>query len=166
MRRRHLLFAIGVPLVAVVLAAGTSDAAWFRIAGLLAFSIGIGLQMPLLSQLRWWESAPAVAVVAVAYLSELTYPLYLVHTLVPRIAWVHTQGPVRLVYALGSIAILFAVASALHLGIERPFLAWRDRHAAGSPQPASSWKEPVEVSHGGRDIYPIAPPAVVPVPSV
>jgi peptidoglycan/LPS O-acetylase OafA/YrhL len=160
-RRRHLLFGVGLPLVAVVLAAGSSDTAWFRIAGLLAFSIGIGLLMPLLSQLRWWASAPAVAVVAVAYLSELTYPLYLVHTLVPRVPWVHVQGPMRLVYLLASIAILFGVASALHLGIERPFLAWRDRHAPG----VRSWKEPVEASQAGRDIYPIAPPAVVPVPS-
>lgn len=159
---RHLLFALGVPLIVVVLAAGTSDSAWFRIGGLLAFSVGIGLLMPLLSQLRWWASAPTVAVVAIAYLSELTYPLYLVHTLVPRISWVHTQGPMRLVYALGSIAILFAVASALHLGVERPFLAWRDRHPVG----VRSWKEPVEASQPGRDIYPIAPPAVVPVPSV
>jgi peptidoglycan/LPS O-acetylase OafA/YrhL len=92
---------------------------------LLGFSVGLGLLMPLLSQLRWPGTAPVLAVIGVAYLSELTYPLYLLHAF--RIHVGTAQGATALATGLLSIVSLFVAASVLHLGVERPFLAWRDR---------------------------------------
>jgi peptidoglycan/LPS O-acetylase OafA/YrhL len=151
MPRRRWLFWLSLPLLVIVLAAGVGDSFWFRTIGLVAFSVCIGLLIPFLSQLRWWVTAPALAVMGTAFLSELTYPLYLVHTIVPTIHWARFQGPMRFVYFLLWLTMIVGSAIVLHLGIERPFLALRDRFAAR----AQPWKEPA-----GR----LVPPAKTPVP--
>jgi peptidoglycan/LPS O-acetylase OafA/YrhL len=153
MPRRRWLFWLSLPVLVIVLAAGVGDTIWFRTIGLLAFSVCIGLLIPFLSQLRWWVTAPAIAVMATAFLSELTYPLYLVHTIIPTIHWARFQGPTRVVYFLLWLFMIGGSAIVLHLGIERPFLALRDRFAAR----AQPWKEPA-----GRSV----PPPKRPVPAM
>jgi peptidoglycan/LPS O-acetylase OafA/YrhL len=150
---RHWLFWLSCPVIVVLLAVGTNDTFWFHSLGLLAFNVGVGLLIPFLSQLRWSISAPALAVIGTAFLSELTYPLYLLHSIVPRVAWVQVHGPARDLYAGASLFILFGLATVLHLGIERPFLALRDRGAARG---RDRWKEPAAGVH----------PPVVPQPSL
>jgi peptidoglycan/LPS O-acetylase OafA/YrhL len=107
--------------------------------------------MPLMSQLRWPKAAPIASVMLIAFFSELTYPLYLVHTLV-RIHWSHFAFPISALLLLLSAFILLVCASLLHFGVERPFLALRDRldsarlrHAAGASSSSADpapWKEP------------------------
>lgn len=142
MARRRWLFGIGCLVLAGLLVAGAGDSLWFRIFGLLAFSIFLGFLLPLLSQLHWPKSAPAQAVMGIAFLAELTYPLYLLHTLT-KLHWSRAHGQTRLTYALLSIGILLLAATVLHLGIERPFLALRDKLAGPPGEGRKAW---------GRDI--------------
>jgi peptidoglycan/LPS O-acetylase OafA/YrhL len=156
MARRRILFGVGVVLTLVILVAGISHSWAFNVFGILAFNLCIGLLMPFLSQLRWRERAPVIAVVAVAYLSELTYPLYLLHVFRPQF---HDTSPMM---AVVFAVLLLLAATALHLGIERPFLALRDRHdqtRAHRTAGASAWKEPATAP--GGEVEPAA--AAVPV---
>jgi peptidoglycan/LPS O-acetylase OafA/YrhL len=137
----------------VILVAGISHSWAFNIFGLLGFSLAVGLLMPLLSQLRWPERAPVTAVIGIAYLSELTYPLYLLHMFRPTF---RTTSSVTL--AAFFAVMLLVVATALHLGVERPFLALRDRYdreRAGRIEGRVAWKEPA---------HPLSSPADRPVP--
>jgi peptidoglycan/LPS O-acetylase OafA/YrhL len=151
--RRRFLFAVGLAAMLPILLAGISHSWAFNVFGLLAFSLCLGLLMPLLSQLSWPQHAPVTAVIAVAYLSELTYPLYLLHMFRPTFS---TTSSVKL-------AVLFAVlllvaATALHLGVERPFLALRDRLDSRR----TAWKEPaVAAAPSGAER-----PATWPLPAV
>jgi peptidoglycan/LPS O-acetylase OafA/YrhL len=148
MERRRILFGAGCLGLVGVLAAGVDGSLLFRVAGLLAFNLCIGALLPQLSQLRWPAVTPMAAVMATAFLSELTYPLYLLHRVVPHLHWVEASGPVRLLLAAVSIIALLGVAAALHLGIERPLFALRDRYLA-SPHPrvaSATWKEPAPAS--------------------
>jgi peptidoglycan/LPS O-acetylase OafA/YrhL len=135
--RRRFLFLLGLVGVASMLAAGMVSSWPYRIFGVLVFCVSLGMLMPLMSQLRWPVAAPALAMMATAFLSELTYPLYLIHTLV-RIHWAHFRFPISALLLLLVVVILFGSAILLHLGVERPFLALRDRF---DPAPAK-WKEP------------------------
>jgi peptidoglycan/LPS O-acetylase OafA/YrhL len=144
MARRRLLFGLGLALSLPILIAGVSHSWAFNVFGILAFNLCVGLLMPFLSQLRWRQGAPVIAVMGVAYLSELTYPLYLLHIFRPQI---HDTSPAM---AVVFAALLLVAATALHLGVERPFLALRDREeerarrATGAP--AATWKEPTTAS--------------------
>jgi peptidoglycan/LPS O-acetylase OafA/YrhL len=133
--RRRLLFALGLCVMIPILLAGITHSWAFNVFGLLGFSLCIGLLMPWLSQLRWPQAAPAAAVIAIAYLSELTYPLYLLHMFRPTFSTTSSVG----LAVLFAIALLLA-ATALHLGVERPFLALRDRLDTRR----TAWKEPAE----------------------
>jgi peptidoglycan/LPS O-acetylase OafA/YrhL len=133
MARRRLLFLLGLAAILPILVAGDSHSWAFNVFGLLGFSVCIGLLMPLLSQLRWPQWAPVAAVVGVAYLSELTYPLYLLHMFRPTFR-VASSVTLDVVFAL----LLLVAATALHLGVERPFLALRDRFDTRR----AAWKEP------------------------
>jgi peptidoglycan/LPS O-acetylase OafA/YrhL len=153
MARRRPLFAVGLVAIPVILVAGISHSWAFNIFGLLGFSLAVGLLMPLLSQLRWPERAPVTAVIGIAYLSELTYPLYLLHMFRPTF---RTTSSVTL--AAFFAVMLLVVATALHLGVERPFLALRDRYdreRAGRIEGRVAWKEPA---------HPLSSPADRPVP--
>jgi peptidoglycan/LPS O-acetylase OafA/YrhL len=143
MARRRLLFGLGLAVIPPILVAGIAHSWAFNIFGLLGFSVCIGLLMPFLSQLRWPQAAPAAAVVGIAYLSELTYPLYLLHMFRPTF---RTTSSVTL--AVFFAVLLLLAATALHLGVERPFLALRDRYDrehAGRTEERSAWKEPVDL---------------------
>jgi hypothetical protein len=48
----------------------------------------------------------------------------------------------RFVDAFLDLAVLLVAASLLHLAIERPFLALRNRSDARSTAPAPTWQEP------------------------
>ena len=145
MARRRALFAIGLLAIPVILVAGISHSWAFNIFGLLGFSLAVGLLMPLLSQLRWPGRAPILAVVLIAYLSELTYPLYLLHMFRPTFK---TTSSVTL--SVFFAVMLLVAATALHLGIERPFLALRDRLDTRR----TSWKEPAAANapHAARPV--------------
>lgn len=148
--RRRILFAGGCLGLVGLLAAGVEESQLSRVVGLLAFSLLVGALLPQLSQLRWPAAAPMTAMMATAFLSELTYPLYLLHELMPNRHWVHATGPMRFVLAAGSLITLLVVAAAFHLGVERPFLALRDRYVARRDVPVAraSWREPTTA--GGR----------------
>jgi peptidoglycan/LPS O-acetylase OafA/YrhL len=156
MARRRMLFVVGLVLLAVNLAAGMGGSHLYQVVGGLTFNLSLGLLLPLMSQLRWPQAAPIVAVMAVAYLSELTYPLYLLHAVI-KVHWAQVYGPMRLVYAMLALGSLFLAASLLHLGIERPFLALRDRHDAARTRQAT-WKEPTAVAAA-------SPPTTRPAPA-
>lgn len=145
MARRQILFGAGCLGLVGVLAAGVDGSLLFRVVGLLAFNLLVGALLPQLSQLRWPAVTPLAAMMATTFLSELTYPLYLLHRVVPHVHWVEARGPSRLLLAAGSIIALLGAAAALHLGIERPLLALRDRYL---PRPrrrvaSATWTEPV-----------------------
>jgi peptidoglycan/LPS O-acetylase OafA/YrhL len=151
--RRRLLFTIGLAVMLPILLAGISHSWAFNVFGLLGFSLCLGLLMPLLSQLRWPQHAPVTAIIVVAYLSELTYPLYLLHMFRPTFS---TTSSVRLAVVFAFLLLL--AATVLHLGVERPFLALRDRLDSRK----AAWKEPA---------IPAAPPvaersATWPLPAV
>jgi peptidoglycan/LPS O-acetylase OafA/YrhL len=151
--RRQLLFAIGLIVMLPILLAGISHSWAFNVFGLLGFSLCLGLLMPFLSQLRWPQRAPLAGIILVAYLSELTYPLYLLHMFRPTFS---TTSSVKL-------AVLFAVlllvaATALHLGVERPFLALRDR----LDNRRMAWKEPAVAAAPSV----VERPAAWPLPTV
>ena len=135
MAHRGRLFVLGLALSCAVLAAGVSNSRLYVIVGLLAFSVSLGLLMPFLSRLHWSAATPGLVVIGITYLSELTYPLYLVHPLV-QVHWTRLTGEARLGQAILGLVILFASATVLHLGVERPFLALRDRWDR------RRWKEP------------------------
>jgi peptidoglycan/LPS O-acetylase OafA/YrhL len=143
MARRRLLFGLGLAVIPPILVAGISHSWAFNIFGLLGFSLCIGLLMPFLSQLRWPQRAPAAAMIAIAFLSELTYPLYLLHMFRPTF---RTTSSVTL--AVFFAVLLLLAATALHLGVERPFLALRDRYDrehAGRTAERAAWKEPADL---------------------
>jgi peptidoglycan/LPS O-acetylase OafA/YrhL len=154
MPRRGALAALALVVLAGTLLFGLSQSTAFNVFGVLAFCLGIALVMPFMSRLRWWAGAPVAAVMTIAYLSELTYPLYLLHPLV-QLHWTHVTGGMRIAYAFLEIGLLMLAATALHLIVERPFLAWRDRRER-------SWKEPVVEAtphpgpppQGGREMDP------------
>lgn len=151
MGRRRVLFVLGLGLAATILAAGTWDTWLFRVFGVLVFCLALGLLMPLMSQLGWPKATPAVAVMTTAFLSELTYPLYLLHPLI-RLHWTHFQHPLRELLLVLDVLVLFGSATLLHLGVERPFLALRDRFDTARQRRApravsvsgdpATWKEP------------------------
>ncbi len=122
----HLaLFLIGcIGIVALMI---TSDEAswWYRILGLAGFSILVGCLIPSLSRLRWHPSAPLFVVSGVAFLSELTYSLYLLHQVLPLRRWLALHAGA--VYWPASFGLLFGAATCLHLVVERPLLTLRDR---------------------------------------
>jgi peptidoglycan/LPS O-acetylase OafA/YrhL len=137
MARRRFLFVLGLVGVAAMLAAGMVNSWPYRIFGVLVFCVSLGMLMPLMSQLRWPLAAPVAGVMAIAFLSELTYPLYLVHTLV-RIHWTHFRFPLSALLLILVGLIVFGSATLLHLGVERPLIALRDRFVAAPER----WKEP------------------------
>jgi peptidoglycan/LPS O-acetylase OafA/YrhL len=142
--RRRILFGAGSLGLVGVLAFGVGESLAFHVVGLPAFCLLVGALLPQLSQLRWPSAAPRAAMAVTALLSELTYPLYLLHQVIPIRHWVQATGPARLGLAAASIVALLVVAAALHLCVERPFLALRDRYW-GHPRPnvrTASWKEP------------------------
>jgi peptidoglycan/LPS O-acetylase OafA/YrhL len=147
MARRRILFGAGLVMAAGILAAGAYDTWPYRVFGVLAFCVSIGMLMPLMSQLRWPLATPAAAVITIAFLSELTYPLYLIHPLI-RIHWSHFPLPLSAILLVLAVFVLFASATLLHLAVERPSLALRERferrgagvlHVTEGP---AAWKEP------------------------
>jgi peptidoglycan/LPS O-acetylase OafA/YrhL len=153
MARRRLLFGLGLLAMLPILLAGISHGWAFVVFGMLGFNLCLGALLPFMSQLRWPQRAPVAAVVSIAFLSELTYPLYLLHMFRPTF---QTTSSVALDVLFAVVLLLAAVA--LHLGVERPFLALRDRLDARR----AAWKEPAVAA---------APsvaerPAVWPLPTV
>jgi peptidoglycan/LPS O-acetylase OafA/YrhL len=159
MARRLQLFAVGLVLVTAVLAIGVADSWPYRVVGLLAFNVCLGLLIPFLSEFHWPAAAPAWAVMGIAYLAELTYPLYLLHVF--RFHLGQARGVMVIAAAALSVSTLLLAATVLHLGVERPFLALRDRQdrkragrvrMAGRPDAAQMWKEPSSDVRGAPQV--------------
>ncbi len=132
--RRRTLFGLGLIFLAGNLAAGVADTGAYRIFGILAFNLSIAMLMPFLSQLQWPARTSAILMMGVAYLSELTYPLYLLHSVI-QLHWTRLTGSIRFADPFLDVAVLLVAASLLHLAIERPFLAllMRDRRCPRPP---------------------------------
>jgi peptidoglycan/LPS O-acetylase OafA/YrhL len=128
LRARRPLFLAGAAGIVVLLALSNQANRWFETAGLLVFALLLGSLIPLLATMRWPLWAPLGLVTGVTFLSDLTYPIYLVHTVVPKFtALSHTS---TFLYGAVWVLSVFAAAAALHLAVERPFLALRARFVA------------------------------------
>ena len=128
LRARRPLFLAGAAGIIVLLAVSNQQNWWFETAGLLVFALLLGCLLPLLATMRWPGWAPLGLVIGVTFLSDLTYPIYLVHTVVPKFAGLnHTS---TFLYGAVWVLSVFAAATALHLSVERPFLALRARFVA------------------------------------
>lgn len=120
------IFVAGLSVVSFILLATHDDDWLFRTIGLLGFSLGLGCLLPFASSLTWPRQTPLVLVMSVSFLSELTYPLYLVHPLVlNRIHWLNASGTGKMVGFLLAAGLLLLAAAVLHLFVERPFIALR-----------------------------------------
>jgi peptidoglycan/LPS O-acetylase OafA/YrhL len=122
---RVRVFAVAVLAMAALLALDVHDGTWFRGPGLLLFDVLIAATVPYMASLRWPLMAPEALRMAVTFLAELTYPIYLLHMTVLRLTEPHKGH--GLVFALVTSVVLLMVATAVHLGIERPFLWLRSR---------------------------------------
>jgi peptidoglycan/LPS O-acetylase OafA/YrhL len=119
------VFAVAVLAMAALLTFDVHDGIWFRGPGLLLFDVLIAATVPYMASLRWPLMAPEALRMAVTFLAELTYPIYLLHMTVLRLTEPHKGH--GLVFALVTSVVLLMVATAVHLGIERPFLWLRSR---------------------------------------
>ena len=95
-------------------------------AGLFALAYSTRRSMPDLLPLRW--------------LARISYPLYAVHFLagLSIMTWL-IAGPLQWSYPAASaatLAVVLAIATALHIAIERPTIAWGS--ALGRPSPGHS----------------------------
>ena len=131
-RRRRLLFVAGLTGMVALLAISRQESWWFETLGMLTFSLLIGALIPLLSNLRWPVGAPIGLVIGVTLLSDLTYPLYLIHTIVPTMPGLNRYS--TFLYGLSWLLGVLVAAIALHLLVERPFLSIRARIAARGAQ--------------------------------
>src|ERR1700682_464318 len=127
-RARRPLFVAGAAGIILLLAVSNQLNPWFQTAGLLVFSLLIGSLIPLLATMRWPGWAPLGLVVAITFLSDLPYPIYLVHTVVPQFAQLDHVS--TFIYGAVWILTVLVAAAALHLVVERPFLALRAKIVA------------------------------------
>jgi peptidoglycan/LPS O-acetylase OafA/YrhL len=124
-RVRRPLALGGLITASVIVGLAGRDDWWFQVPGLVVFSIAISAIVPYLAASRPAAWVPAPVIVGLTWLSDLTYPLYLVHPFVLRTPpATSTSGVLHDV--LGPV-VLLVVAAALHLAIERPFLSLRER---------------------------------------
>ena len=94
--------------------------------GILVTNICVGMTIPSLTVLRWPAFLPVWMAALVTFLSDLTYPLYLVHDVcysVVDITGIHQKAA----YFGVALPLILATAIVLHVTVERPFLAWRSR---------------------------------------
>ena len=126
--QRGWLFGIGGVGAVVLLFATTKlpDGVGYWVAGLLAFNLCVGLTIPAMTVLQWPRFLPVGLAAVVTFLSDLTYPLYLVHGFaysIVDLTGIHTKA----LYFAVALPFILLSAIALHLIVERPFLAWRAR---------------------------------------
>jgi peptidoglycan/LPS O-acetylase OafA/YrhL len=145
-RARGPLFAAGAAGIILLLAVSNQRNPWFQTAGLLVFCLLIGSLIPLLATMRWPAWAPLGLVVAITFLSDLTYPIYLVHTVVPKFAQLDHYS--TFIYGAVWLLTVLIAAAALHLVVERPFLALRakivaPRRPEPQPRPQAQVRPPV-----------------------
>ncbi|HSS61495.1 MAG TPA: acyltransferase [Candidatus Limnocylindrales bacterium] len=125
---RKWLLAVGV-LGAVFMFVATTrlnDGLVYWTAGLLAFNLFIGMTIPAMTVLQWPRFLPIGLAAFVTFLSDLTYPLYLVHDIgytIVDATGIHSKA----LYFAVALPFIFLCAVVLHFAVERPFLAWRAR---------------------------------------
>jgi peptidoglycan/LPS O-acetylase OafA/YrhL len=125
---RKWLFGAGFVglLFMFVLTTKLTDSIVYWTVGLLAFNVFVGMTLPSLTVLQWPRFLPIWLAAAVTFLSDLTYPLYLVHTLAYSL--VDATGiQQKSRYFLLALPLILVSAIVIHLAVERPFLAWRAR---------------------------------------
>lgn len=151
LERRRVPLALVATAAAVTLVVLADERAWwYEVAGISLFNLLIGCLVPFLSRLRLPRTSPLLVAAVITFASELTYPLYLLHQLVPpavqrfspALAALHDRRPS--LYELALFGILALAALILHLGVERPALALRAKVLGTRQEPAASLRlEPV-----------------------
>ena len=118
--------ALPLPGVASWLHFGRWSDVWFTVEACWVIA-GCAVIVPILAVRL--PSLPAGPRLLAGWLSRISYALYLVHTIV--MVWVsqHPLGPIR--GALAALAISLVAATMLHVTIEQPILALRDRYVPG-----------------------------------
>ena len=130
MRARMWLFAAGLVTFGF-LYLFAADGTLFYTAGLLAVAVSVGIMIPQLTLVRWPAFVPPIFALLVTFLSDLTYPLYLFHPLGFSLADLMNLRR-GIVYFAVALPMILGGAITIHVLVERPFLAWRARLAAGS----------------------------------
>ncbi|HTV23631.1 MAG TPA: acyltransferase [Polyangiaceae bacterium] len=127
----HVFFILGVP--ATVLAMALSRTApsllfftWLPTLGTWALALAFVASVHERSRLSRLELPGA------RYLGELTYSIYLVHTLVPPLLRHDALAPLGGSNA-AALAVTLALSVLLHHGVERPFLTLRTRLLTARP---------------------------------
>lgn len=125
-RRSLFLVGSGGLLFTFVLMTKVTDSLAYWTVGFLVTNVCVGMTIPSLTVLRWPAFLPTWMAAAVTFLSDLTYPLYLVHTLcysLVDVTGIHQKA----VYLGVALPLILVCAVILHVMVERPFLAWRSR---------------------------------------
>ncbi|MGH7862412.1 MAG: acyltransferase family protein, partial [Candidatus Dormibacteraceae bacterium] len=110
--RRTVVFCLSTAAIAILLLADRSEAAWFRVPGILCFDLLAAACLPFMVSLRWPVRSPAVIRVAFTYLAELTYPIYLIHLIVIRRTGILKPHPG--LYVATTIVLILLASSILH----------------------------------------------------
>jgi peptidoglycan/LPS O-acetylase OafA/YrhL len=124
-RRCHRLCLIGVPAtgLAMLLSRTAPSLSFFTLLPTLGTW---ALALPFVACVHESSRLSKLHLPGGRYLGELTYSVYLVHTLVPRLL---QQGPLELLgrSSAAALALTLALSVLLHHGVERPFLKLRAR---------------------------------------
>jgi peptidoglycan/LPS O-acetylase OafA/YrhL len=125
---RKWLLAVGVvgAVFMIVVTTRLHDGVVYWTAGLLAFNLFIGMTIPYMTVLQWPRFLPIGLAAFVTFLSDLTYPLYLVHEVGYNLVdatGIHSKA----LYFAVALPVILLFAIGLHFAVERPFLAWRAR---------------------------------------
>ncbi len=125
---RRWLFVVGSAglLFTFVLMTRVTDSMAYLTVGLLVTNICVGMTIPSLTVLRWPAFLPVWMAAVVTFVSDLTYPLYLVHEACYSLVNSLGVNQKAKYYAL-ALPLIFACAVVVHVTVERPFLAWRSR---------------------------------------
>ena len=109
-----------------VLLTKVTDSLAYWTVGVLATNICVGMMIPSLTVLRWPAVLPVWMAALVTFLSDLTYPLYLVHDVCYSVVdALGIQQKTR--YFAVALPLILVCAVIVHVTVERPFLAWRAR---------------------------------------
>jgi peptidoglycan/LPS O-acetylase OafA/YrhL len=127
-RNRKWLFVVGCSglFFTFVLMTKVTDSLAYWTVGILATNICVGMTIPSLTVLRWPGFLPVSIAAVVTFLSDLTYPLYLVHDMCYSLVdSLGIQQKIR--YFAVALPLILVCAVVVHVTVERPFLAWRAR---------------------------------------
>jgi len=156
-RRGHATFIAGVALVAVAFwlfhdrwSFKTGSAAWGTVLGFPLLSLGLALVVAsAVSQNGWLR----LKIPGAGLLASLAYSLYLTHKAAAHLAHTYlpqwTPGSTPGTFLVVAASCL-GVAALLHYGVERPFMALRDR-----PKTATEPEESMRLDPAHNEVAPM-----------